>query len=293
MRGDGERIRIGVAQIDTREGELDANLDKHLELIEQGRQRGLDLLVFPETSLSGYPHQRVHEGGLRWDAAPLRRIGEAAGELTVVVGFVEETPGAQFFISSAVWSRGELLHLHRKLNLATYGEFEEGKHFAGGRYIEAFNLVEGYWRVAVLICADLWNPALVHLAALHNATLLVAPICSAEDSFGSEFSNPAGWDLVSRFYAMIYGMPLVLANRVGSEGGLGFWGGSRIVTPLGEVAAAAQREETLLEAELDYADVRHARIQLPTVRDSNLALVSREIGRLEGLIGVPSSVRRV
>jgi predicted amidohydrolase len=65
------------------------------------------------------------------------------------------------------------------------------------------------------------------LAALHGATLLVVPTNFAEDAVGVEFSNPDGWDLTTRFYAMIYGMPLVMANRVGTgwSCSAGGWGG--------------------------------------------------------------------
>ena len=88
-------------------------------------------------------------------------------------------------------------------------------------------------------------------------------------------------------------MPVALANRVGTEAGVSFWGGSRILDPFGTVLAEAPRdEEALLTAEVDYESVRKARIQLPTVRDSNLGLVRREIARLEHLLGVPTSVRR-
>ena len=291
-------LRIGVAQIDTRLATAEANLDKHLEYIERARAEGVELLVFPETSLTGFPHREgagdggVHQHALSRRSVPIQRVLEAAGDLVVVVGFLEEAPAAQFYNSALALGRGEQLHLHRKLNLATYGSLEESKYFAQGRYVDSFDLVPDTWRVSVLICADSWNPALVHLAALHGATLLVIPTNSAEDAVGAEFSNPDGWDLATRFYAMIYGMPLVMANRVGTESGQRFWGGSRIVDPLGNVLGEAPRdEEALLTAEISYEAVRRARIQLPTVRDSNLALVHREIARLEQLIGVPSSVR--
>lgn len=291
-------LRIGVAQIDTRLATAKANLDKHLEYIERARAEGVELLVFPETSLTGFPHREgagdgdVHRHALSRRSATIQRVLEAAGEMAVVVGLLEEAPAAQFYNSALVLGRGEQLHLHRKLNLATYGNLEESKYFAQGRYVESFDLVPDTWRVSVLICADSWNPALVHLAALHGSTLLVIPTNSAEDSVGAEFSNPDGWDLATRFYAMIYGMPLVMANRVGTESGQRFWGGSRIVDPLGNVLAEApHHEEALLTAEISYESVRRARIQLPTVRDSNLALVQREIARLEQLIGVPSNVR--
>jgi predicted amidohydrolase len=91
---------------------------------------------------------------------------------------------------------------------------------------------------------------------------------------------------------MIYGLPLAMANRVGREGKLEFWGGSCILDPFGHVLAQADGDgEHLISAALDYQDLRRARYLLPTVRDSNLDLVLRESERLYQIIGVPESVR--
>ena len=132
-----------------------------------------------------------------------------------------------------------------------------------------------------MICADTWNPPLVHLAAMQGATLLLAPISSAIEAVGAEFDNPQGWDTNLRFYALTYGMPVLMANRVGAEARTDVLGGSRILDPFGRVlAAAAGRGEELVRAELDFDDVRRARYLLPTVRDANLPLVQREIERV-------------
>jgi predicted amidohydrolase len=144
-----------------------------------------------------------------------------------------------------------------------------------------------------MICADLWNPALVHLTTLHGATMLLVPTASAEDAVSGEFSNPNGWAVALEFYAMIYGMPLMLANLCVNEGGLRFWGGSRILGPHGQVIAEAGYEEEMIVADLDYEQVKKARFQLPTVRDSNLDLVYREIGRLSWQIGIPPESRKI
>lgn len=281
-------LRVGAAQIDSRRGDLEGNLAKHLDMIERAHREKVDLLVFPELSLSGYP---MEPGDIGRDAMPREgsltdELSKAANRMLVMVGFIEETHGAQFHNSTMVLHEGELVHLHRKLNLATYGHLEEGKYFAGGRYIEPLNL-GGPWRMSSLICADLWNPALAYLAALHGTTLLVGPMASAHSSVSSEFSNPDGWSLIARFYAMIYGFPMVLVNRVGQDRNLEFWGRSWIVDPFGETLAHAGDSEELLVADLDYEQVRKARLQLPTVRDSNLSLVIREITRLDRLVGVP------
>lgn len=286
-------FKVAIAQIDCELGDIAANVDKHLDYIRQAQAGGVELLLFPELSLTGYrlgiDTMRV---ALDRNAAVITEIAQAAPELIVVLGLVEEGRAAQFYNSAVALHKGELMFLHRKLNLPTYGNLEEGKLFASGSYIETFP-AKGPWTSGVLICADLWNPALVHLAMVHGATLLLAPVNSALGAVGGEFSNPAGWHLTTEFYAMMYGMPVLMANRVGTEQGARFWGGSRIVDPYGKVLAEADGEsECLLQATLDYQDVRRARFQLPTVRDSNLNLVRREIERLANQVGVPSFVRQ-
>ena len=111
------------------------------------------------------------------------------------------------------------------------------------------------------------------------------------DAVDGEFSNPHGWDLALRFYAMAYGMPIVMANRVGVEGSAEFWGGSVIIDAHGRIVEQAGDQAELIIGEFDYAQVRQARFHLPTVRDSNFALIQREVNRLSEVLGVPESVR--
>jgi predicted amidohydrolase len=94
-----------------------------------------------------------------------------------------------------------------------------------------------------------------------------------------------------KFYSMMYGAPSVMVNRVGVEEDLTFWGGSRILDPFGRVLAQAGQGEEVIAATLDYAEVRRARALLPTVRDSNISLVLREMLRLNDKLGVPDIVR--
>ena len=287
-----ETLRVAVAQFASHLGHVEANAGAHLDLIERARTEGVDCLLFPEMSLTGHS-----AGGWALDIGMDERhplIGEiaaAAGPMAVTVGLIEEGPAAQFYNSAFTLRNGTLVHVHRKVNLATYGALEDGKHFAAGRYVETFGLGER-WRAASLICNDLWNPALVHLAALHGATLLLAPVSSAREAVGAEFDNPGGWATACRYSAMVYGMPVLFANRTGTEQGLSFWGGSRIVDPFGHVVAEMGEETGIAVADLDYGRVRRARYLLPTVRDSNLDLLVREVDRLRNIVGVPEKVRR-
>lgn len=284
-------LRVAAAQLESHLGDLDTNLQHHLDVIAEARRQGVDVLLFPEMSLTGHgAGTEVLRLSIDRDDPCLQKLAEAAGDMVAIVGIMEEGPAAQFYNTAIALSGHGQVFLHRKINLATYGRLEDGKHFAQGRYVDTWEL-GGHWRASVLICADLWNPGLVNLIALHGCTVLFAPISSAIEAVGGEFDNPAGWHLNVQFYGMTYGLPLVMANRVGMEGDLRFWGGSCVVDAFGRILSSAGEEEALVVADIDYETVRRARYLLPTVRDSNLGLVLRETHRLEGLIGVPTSVR--
>jgi len=284
-------LRVGAAQFESRPCDLDGNLRKHLQLIDQAKGEGVHLLVFPELSLTGYHvGNQAIEIAMQRDDPRLASLARHAGDMTVVLGFVEESVAAQFHNSSIVLHGGRQSFVHRKLNLASYGNLEEDKYFAEGRYVDVVTHHRP-WTVSVLICADAWNPGLVHLAALYGATLLVTPVASSIDALGGEFSNPYGWQVALSFYAMMYGMPVIMANQCGRPDGISFWGGSRIIDPRGQTLAQASDEEELIVADLHYADVRKCRFQLPTVRDSNLDLIHREIERLANRLGVPRGMR--
>ncbi|MEP7062897.1 MAG: nitrilase-related carbon-nitrogen hydrolase [Betaproteobacteria bacterium] len=276
-------LAIAVAQVAAVPGDIAANQRRHVDVIDAARAAGVDVLVFPEMSLTGHSAGadtlRVAMGR---GAAPVAAIARASGAMCTVFGLIEEAAAGQFYNTALVVRDGAIVAAHRKVNLATYGRLDDGKHFAGGDRIDTFALAPD-WRASVLICADLWNPALVHLAALQRATLLLAPVSSAREAVGAEFDNPGGWDVNLRFYALTYGLPVAMANRVGQEGDLTFWGGSRILDPFGAtLARAAGDGEELVQARVDYDSVRRARYLLPTLRDANLALVRRELARIAG-----------
>lgn len=286
-----QTICVAAAQIATIPEDVEANLATHLEYIERAKSQGVDLLLFPELSLTGYTLSDESFRLARSRQAPvIQKIAEASQGITTQFGFIEEGPGAQFYNATLAVRHGRIQHLHRKVNLPSYGNLDENKHFATGRFMETATL-DDTWRYAILICADAWNPALVHLAAMNGATLLSVPISSSIDAVDGEFSNPHGWDLAVRFYAMMYGMPVVMTNRVGVEGAANFWGGSCIIDAHGRIVAQADDQERLITSTLDYNQVREARFHLPTVRDSNFALIQREVNRLSEVLGVPESVR--
>lgn len=270
------RIQAGAAQINPELADIESNLAMHLDIITEARQSGLDLLVFPELSLTGYALGRevIHLAMPR-DDSRLTRLASACGPMQTLVGFVEEAGPGEYYNALATLHHGQVSCVHRKVNLPNYGKLEEGKWFTAGETLTE-SVLNDHWLCSQWICADLWNPGLVHAAMIRRPTLLCAAVNSANGVVSDEFSNERNWLLNLSFYAMTYGTPVIMANRYGAEGDHWFWGGSCILGPRGEVLARAEDTQMLIIAELSLAAVAQARFDLPTHRDGNLRL-TREL----------------
>src|SRR5690554_4021792 len=279
------QIKLGLAQTDAVLGDVQANLDRHLSMIEQARQADVDLLVFPELSLTGYSLQDLaYRVALNPATSPVfKPLLEASADLDLVVGFVEEDARHRFYIAAGYLSGGEIVHVHRKVYLPTYTLFEEGRFFAMGDTIRAFDTRFG--RIAMLICEDFWHASPPYLAWLDGADVLV--LMSASPGRGvDEGPLPASvrWvERVTQAYAGLFTTFVVHANRVGVEDGAIFYGGSLAYNPDGELLAKAPFfDEHLLTTTLDMAQIRRARIRLPLLRDERPELTARTLARILG-----------
>ena len=273
-------LLVATAQIACRPGDIAGNVGLHLEALGQARERGVGLVVFPELSLTDYLSEPDVPALARpADAPELLHIAAAAGDMAVSVGFIERAPDGQAYNSQALFRNGRCLCVHRKVNLPSYGNLQEGRHYAAGKRIEVVGLGQD-WTCATLTCADAWNPALPWLAALQGADLMIVPVASALDAVGDGFDNPSGWDINLRHTALTYGLPIVMANHCGRRGALSFWGGSRILDASGRELARLGDQPGLAVARLDTVDGAKARRRLPTVRDADPDLVRAELARL-------------
>jgi predicted amidohydrolase len=278
-----DRFTVALAQVSPRLADVETNLETYAEQIREASGLGADLLVFPELSLTGY-HLKddVSEVATRLDGPIARKLREMSKGTAFVAGLVEESPDFQFY-NSAVWFEdGEISHVHRKVYLPTYGMFDENRYFARGRRIVAHEAAVA--RVATLVCEDFWHPSTSYLAALDGALALVCPSSSPAQGMAEDEDcdkNARTWELFTRATAQVYGLFVFYANRVGFEDGVGFWGGSEIVGPDGEVLVKAPYyEAAMVCAEVDLAAARRRRIVAPVLRDEDLDLTARELDRI-------------
>ncbi|WP_306222500.1 nitrilase-related carbon-nitrogen hydrolase [Bosea beijingensis] len=266
-------LKVAVAQIRCEPGDVPANLAMHLSTIAAAREAGVELLLFPELSLTDYLSAPDCEAlALEQGSQELLGLAKAARGITISAGFIERDRDGRFFNAQGLFHDGKVLAVHRKLNLPGYGALREDRVYARGNAL-APTVLERGWRAATLICADAWNPALPWLAALSGINLLLLPAASALGAVGDGFDNPSGWIVNLAHTALTYGLPTLFANHCGSRGDVAFWGGSRILDASGREIARAGAAPELIIASLEQAEGEVARRRLPTVRDSDPALV--------------------
>lgn len=278
------KLTLAVAQINTRLGDVPANLEKHLALAQEARQSGADLLVFPELSLTGYVLQDLAAAvALRPtpDDPVFRPLLQASQQIDLTVGFVNEDHRHRFYIASAYLSQGQVIHIHHKVYLPTYGLFDEGRFFAWGDALRAFNTRFG--RLGILICEDFWHASPPYLLWLDGADVMIFTSASPGRGLNTEPQlESARWvEHINRAYASLFTDFVIHVNRVGYEDGLNFWGGSTVFDPSGELLVKAPyHQEALTPVEIDLNQLHRTRAMLPLLRDERTALVSRELGRI-------------
>jgi predicted amidohydrolase len=277
-------VRVALAQVAPRLGDVVANLELAADRLRAAAAEGADLVVFPELALTGYLlSDLVPEVAMAATDERLRALSHDAPGSLVAVGFVEETDDHRYANSAVLLRDGEVVGLHRKVYLPTYGMFDEGRFTRPGDRIRTTEVGEPLGRIGLSICEDFWHPSVPMLQAHDGASLLVNLAAGPARAPGSEagLAAIAGWHRMQETYALLGTVAVAFCNRVGNEEGLTFWGGSRLIGANGAVIAEAPLyADALVVGTLDTDDLRMQRYQLPILADERLDLTRRELDRI-------------
>lgn len=276
-----DRIRVRLVQMAPRLGDFEANMRSHVATARRATEDGVDLLVFPELSLTGYYlRDLTSDIALPTQARELRELAEISQSIAIVAGMVEESQRFGLHASALYYERGHLAHVHRKVYLPTYGMFDEGRYLSPGSSVRAFD--SRFGKAGILICEDVWHPMLPFLLAQEGITFLTVTANSPTRS-----PKPEGlgirrvYEEMLATYARLFQIYICFCNRVGYEDGVNFWGGSFVVNPGGEVIARGPKLEAAeVDAEITPAEVRRERMKAPLVEQENLDLALRELRRI-------------
>jgi predicted amidohydrolase len=280
-------MKVALAQISSVLGNVDKNLKRHLELIDQAINQKADLIIFPELSLTGYTLKdlvaevALNPGG----SSVFQELLEASKKIDLVFGLVEEresNPG--IFYNSAVYlSEGEISHIHQKVFLPTSGMFEEGRFFGSGREFRSFKTRFG--PVGLMVCRDLLHYCSSYCLLADGAQLLItisaAPGRDLSDPESQGFETSRMWELMGEAISFFSSSVVIYCNRVGIEDGATFAGGSFIYSPLGKlIVKLPYLEEAFVVQEIDLDEVRRARKSWPFKRDDRPEVIWHSLDRI-------------
>jgi NAD+ synthase (glutamine-hydrolysing) len=248
-------LRLGLAQLNPTVGDLDGNFERIVAAIGRARAVGVEVLVFPELAITGYPPEDLllHPSFIEQAVQRTRDLVLHSAGMTLVVGTVERD--AELFDAAAVLHDGRWAGAYHKHHLPNYGVFDEKRYFAPGRGNAVF--VRDGVTLGVSICEDIWFPG--------------GPVGEQADDGGAEVllnlsaspyhAGKAGERRsMLRARATDHRAIVAYVNLVGGQDEVLHDGASLILGPQGELLAeGAMFDEDLVVADLDLDAVSAAR----------------------------------
>lgn len=264
---------IGLAQINPIAGNIEYNAKKVVKYITHAQNIGLDLVVFPELVLMGYPiedtidrHPIIVEENIKW----LKEIAKITTSTTAIVGFVEprkydHLTGKKYFNTVAVLQSGKISGIIRKSLLPTYSEFNDYRYIepspvVGSQKPETLgcfdensiencpktNEINGL-KYGISICEDCWN----NKEFFNDTTLYsIDPIEELAQENPDVFINCSASPTRAKkeqlkhnmlsFISKKYKTPIVYVNQVGAIDNSSFDGSSRVFDKNGKLLARAK-----------------------------------------------------
>ncbi|MBN8480965.1 MAG: NAD+ synthase [Xanthomonadales bacterium] len=260
-------LRLALAQFDFPVGAIAANAERILAFIAEARdRRQVDLVVFPELALSGYPPEDLllRPAFLAECDEAIARIAAATHGIVAVVGWPESV-GAIVYNAASVLRDGRIEATYRKRELPNYAVFDERRYFDvdpdGGACVFEVKGVP----VGVVICEDLWFAEPLDSTASAGAELVVVPNASP-----FERDKHAQRDQLLATRVAETGVALAYLNVVGGQDAVVFDGASVLADGDGFVhPAAAAFEDHGLFADYDSATRRFTPLAWPVERDES------------------------
>ncbi|MBN2074401.1 MAG: hypothetical protein JW762_02500 [Dehalococcoidales bacterium] len=234
-----DKLRIALVQMFCEKGAIDQNMALMADYIEEAENRSIDIIGFPEASLTGYHEPaRFLKAVLSLDGpevAGLLKLTEGRN-LTVLAGIIEENPNGLPYITHIIARNGKFIGYHRKMY---DGDNEEYPWFAMGNEIAVFN--HDGLTFGIAICADISKEELFAECSRRGACVMFE--LAAPGLYGEQVTRDwkAGYEWWEgeclRFlteYAKKYGIWIAVATQAGRTSDEDFPGGGYLFNPWGE-----------------------------------------------------------
>jgi len=262
--------------------DLEANIAHVSALVREAAGRGAQVVLPPEL-FEGEYFCRVEDEGLFVNAKPASEhravlaMQALAAELRVhIPTSFFEADGPHYYNSLAmIGPDGKVAGIYRKSHIPDGPGYEEKFYFRPGN--TGFKVWDGPGaRLGVSVCWDQWYPETARAMMLMGAEILFYPTAIGSEPHDQSLDTARLWRRAMVGHAVSNVVPVVAANRIGTEHGQTFYGTSFICDERGDVLAELGREEEgVITATLDLDRVKRHRAAFGFFRDRRPELYGR------------------
>ncbi|MCK4912641.1 MAG: NAD+ synthase, partial [Candidatus Omnitrophica bacterium] len=228
-------IKIALAQINPIVGDLKKNSVKIIAFIRKAKKKGVDLVIFPELALTGYPPEDLllKNHFIVKNKQALSDIKKECKGIDVLIGFVDGK-GDAIYNSCALIRNSKIESIYHKSILPNYGVFDEKRYFSSGNKLVLYT-IKGY-TFAVSICEDIWEENFINCLREKSPDFVInisaSPFHLGKVSIREKILSHAA----KRIRSFVF-----YCNLVGGQDELVFDGTSKIISPSGKLIAVAKR----------------------------------------------------
>jgi len=273
------KIKVGLIQSTCTENKAE-NIAKAIKNITDAAKNGAQIICLQELFQHQYICDKIDPERLKLaEPVPGRdteQLAVLAKDLNVVIVasfFERQSAGIYYNTAAVIDADGTYLGKYRKIHIPDDECFYEKFYFLPGDLgYKVFTT--RYGKIGVLICWDQWFPEAARITALMGAEILFYPTAigwaSEQDNKTNEKQFEA-WKIMQRSHAIANNIHVVAVNRVGTEGGMKFWGGSFVADPFGEmVCAGSHDKEEVIVQEIDLNETEYYRNYWTFYRDRRI-----------------------
>jgi N-carbamoylputrescine amidase len=266
-------VRVAAIQCALGDG-YEANVARVERLVRAAKDQGAQIVLPPELFAGVYFCRREDPSYFAWaesfaESPTVARFAALARELAVVIpiSFFERDGQSYYNTIAIADADGAVLGRYRKSHIPDGPGYEEKFYFRGGA--EGFKVWKTrYASIGVGICWDQWFPEAARAMTLLDAELLFYPTAIGSEPEEPDFDSKDPWQRAMIGHAVCNVIPVIAANRIGDEGGQGFYGSSFIADGRGNKCAELGRnEEGVIWADFDLARLREERASMGFFRD--------------------------
>ena len=252
-------VRAGIVQPLTEPGNVESNLDTALELMEDcSDSTDPDLIILPEAFTTGFPFEKLDDlANESQDALDqIRRASRSGGYHSFFTMIIKDGEGKLRNRLYHIDDNGELRSTYDKTQL--FSRTGEEKYITPGNEMKIFNIEK--LRIGPLICYELRYPELSRSLTVSGVHILIYP------SLWPDF-RIFQWETLLMARAIENQLFVIGTNSVGTHSGVKMGGGSRIISPFGNILTDCARDPGWKTATLDPEELWSLRKKIPVLED--------------------------